>query len=118
VIASLVPGARFEPLENRNHVLLEQEPAWRQFVDAFEDFLAPPPVTRPGMSGQSFAFLTPRERDVLELVAQGLDNDTIAGRLGIREKTVRNQVSSIFSKLGVNTRAKAVVCARDAGFGR
>jgi pimeloyl-ACP methyl ester carboxylesterase len=117
LIASLVPGAQFVPLENRNHVLLEQEPAWRQFVDAFEDFL-PPPATRPGMSGQVLAGLTPREHDVLELVARGLDNHSIAVRLGISEKTVRNQVSSIFSKLGVNTRARAIVRARDAGFGR
>jgi DNA-binding NarL/FixJ family response regulator len=62
--------------------------------------------------------LTRREHDVLELLAQGLDNGTIGSRLGISEKTVRNQVSTIFSKLGVNSRAQAVVRARDAGFGR
>jgi DNA-binding NarL/FixJ family response regulator len=54
----------------------------------------------------------------LDRLAQGLDNTTIAGQLGISEKTVRNQVSTIFSKLGVNSRAQAVVRARDAGFGR
>jgi DNA-binding NarL/FixJ family response regulator len=62
--------------------------------------------------------LTTREHQVLERVAQGLDNDTIARQLGISEKTVRNQVSIIFSKLGVNSRAQAIVRARDAGFGR
>jgi DNA-binding NarL/FixJ family response regulator len=56
--------------------------------------------------------------DVLELLAQGIDNGKIASRLGTSEKTVRNQVSAIFAKLGVNTRAQAIVCARDAGFGR
>jgi DNA-binding NarL/FixJ family response regulator len=55
---------------------------------------------------------------VLERVAQGLDNAAIARQLDISEKTVRNQVSIIFSKLGVNSRAQAIVRARDAGFGR
>ena len=55
---------------------------------------------------------------MLELVAQGLDNDSIGSRLGTSAKTVRNQVSSIFSKLGVNSRAQAIVRAREAGFGR
>jgi DNA-binding NarL/FixJ family response regulator len=62
--------------------------------------------------------LTARENEVLELVAQGLDYDVIATRLGIAAKTVRNQVSIIFSKLGVNSRAQAIVRARDVGFGR
>jgi DNA-binding NarL/FixJ family response regulator len=55
---------------------------------------------------------------VLELVAQGLDNDTIGTRLGISERTARNHVSIILGKLGVNSRAQAIVRARDAGFGR
>jgi DNA-binding NarL/FixJ family response regulator len=62
--------------------------------------------------------LTSREREVLEFVAQGLDNERISTRLKISEKTVRNHVSTIFSKLGVNSRAQAVAVARDAGFGR
>lgn len=116
--AALIRGARFVPLETRNHILLENEPAWRQFADALDDFL-PWKETVPAGSASAFLDdLTPREHDVLELVAQGLDNDTIAGRLGISEKTVRNQVSIIFSKLGVNSRALAVVRAREAGFGR
>ena len=62
--------------------------------------------------------LTAREHQVLELVAQGLDNDTIGTQLEISEKTARNHVSIIFSKLGINSRAQAIVRARDAGFGR
>jgi DNA-binding NarL/FixJ family response regulator len=54
----------------------------------------------------------------LELLAQGLDNGSIAATLSISAKTVRNQASTIFGKLGVNTRAQAVARARDAGFGR
>jgi DNA-binding NarL/FixJ family response regulator len=62
--------------------------------------------------------LTSREREVLEFVAQGLDNDGISMLLKISEKTVRNHVSTIFSKLAVNSRAQAVAVGRDAGFGR
>jgi pimeloyl-ACP methyl ester carboxylesterase/DNA-binding CsgD family transcriptional regulator len=113
-VASLVPNARFVPLESRNHVLLNTEPAWKQMIDAVEEFLPADPK-----AGQkSFVEdLTARERDVLEIIAQGLDNGAIAARLRISEKTVRNHVSIIFSKLGVNSRAHAVVVARDAGFG-
>jgi DNA-binding NarL/FixJ family response regulator len=62
--------------------------------------------------------LTSREREVLEHVAQGLSNTGISTRLKIAEKTVRNHVSIILSKLGANSRAHAVVIGRDAGFGR
>jgi len=65
----------------------------------------------------SFDELTPREREVLELVARGLSNLEISARLTISDKTVRNHVSIILSKLGVNGRAQAVAFARDAGFG-
>jgi DNA-binding NarL/FixJ family response regulator len=61
--------------------------------------------------------LTTSEHEVLALVARGLDNGTIADALAKSEKTVRNQVSSIFTKLGVRTRAQAIVLARDAGIG-
>ena len=57
--------------------------------------------------------LTPSESAVLQLVSQGLDNHAIADRLHKREKTVRNQVSTILDKLGVRTRAEAIVQARD-----
>ncbi len=59
--------------------------------------------------------LTPRERDVLTLVARGLGNHAIAGQLHLSEKTVRNHVSNLLVKLGVATRAAAVAAARDAG---
>jgi len=66
-----------------------------------------------------FDELTAREREVLEILARGHDNSEIASRLKISEKTARNHVSIIFSKLGVKKRAQAVVVlAREAGFGR
>jgi DNA-binding NarL/FixJ family response regulator len=67
---------------------------------------------------RSQGYLTPRESEVLELVARGLDNGTIGVRLGISERTVRNYVSTIFSTLGVKTRAQVIVRARDVGFGK
>jgi DNA-binding NarL/FixJ family response regulator len=64
-----------------------------------------------------FPQLTDRERDVLDLVAQGLTNSQIARRLSISEKTVRNHVSNIFAKLAVADRTQAVIRAREGGLG-
>ncbi len=64
-----------------------------------------------------FPGLSVREREVLSLVAHGLDNAAIASRLHLASKTVRNQVSTILTKLDVPTRAAAVARARDAGLG-
>jgi len=64
-----------------------------------------------------FPQLTDRERDVLELMASGLDNPSIAYRLSLSGKTVRNRVSAIFTKLQVADRAQAIVRAREAGLG-
>jgi DNA-binding NarL/FixJ family response regulator len=88
--------------------------AWQPFVEALDDFLPP------FFGGAALALdeLTARERDILEFVAQGLDNSGVAARLKIAEKNVRNHISIIFSKLGVNSRAQVIVLARDAGFGR
>jgi DNA-binding NarL/FixJ family response regulator len=66
----------------------------------------------------SFPELTPRERQVLDLVAAGLSNPVIAERLGLSAKTVGNHTSAIFAKLRVADRAEAIVRAREAGLGR
>lgn len=66
---------------------------------------------------QAFPDLTDREREVLDLIARGRDNAEIARRLGIADKTVRNHVSNVFSKLHVADRTKAALKAREAGFG-
>ena len=65
----------------------------------------------------AFPELTDREREVLELIAQGLKNPEIAERLVISPKTVRNYTSNIFSKLQVADRVEAVLQARQAGLG-
>lgn len=116
-LAALIPGARFVPLESRNHLLVEGESAWNQLVEELDAFLPRAPAGL-GRTGPLLDALTAREHDVLELVAQGLDNGAIGTRLKISERTVRNNVSIIFSKLGVHSRAQAIVRAREAGFGQ
>lgn len=115
LMAGLIPDARFVPLESENHVLLEGEPSYRQFFDELRAFL-------PGSASrdvrQAFASLTPREAQVLACIARGLDNARIAADLGVSDKTVRNNVTRIFDKLGVQTRAQAIVLARDHGIGK
>ena len=66
---------------------------------------------------RTFPELTAREREVLDLIAQGLSNPEIAARLYLSPKTVRNHVSNIFAKLQVADRAQAIVRARRAGLG-
>lgn len=65
----------------------------------------------------AFPDLTDREREVLQLLAQGLTNQEIASRLVITVKTVRNHLSNIFSKMQVADRVQAIIRARDAGMG-
>lgn len=65
----------------------------------------------------AFPDLTDREREVLQLLAQGLSNQEIAGRLVITVKTVRNHLSNIYTKLQVADRVQAIIRARDAGLG-
>lgn len=63
------------------------------------------------------ASLSDREREVLDLMAQGLDNAEIARRLVLSPKTVRNVVSAVFGKLGTSDRVQVVLRAREAGLG-
>jgi DNA-binding NarL/FixJ family response regulator len=58
---------------------------------------------------------TPREREVLALISEGLDDKAIAQRLALSGNTVRNHVASIYGKIGVNRRPAAVALARDRG---
>lgn len=113
-LASEIAGAQFVELDSPNHVLLEHEPAWTRFQDAVLDFTG---RTAPGAgSDPAFASLSRRERETLALLAEGLSNADIAERLGISEKTVRNHLSHLFDKLGVWSRAQAIVFALERGF--
>ncbi|GAA1765494.1 response regulator transcription factor [Nocardioides hankookensis] len=64
-----------------------------------------------------FPELSDREREVLDLLARGYDNATIARRMVLSPKTVRNHVSNVLTKLGVPDRAQAMIRARDEGLG-
>ena len=106
-IAAAIPGARFESLPSPNHVPLGHEPAFARFCDAVIEFVA----------GTGDApRLTPREREIAGLIARGLDNAQIAAHLGVADKTVRNALSALYAKLGVDGRARAVARSRDLGF--
>jgi len=111
-LASFIPGARLVPLETANHILLSHEAAWQQFFAELDAFLPG------GVPLRSLPGLTPREGEIVERIARGLDNAQIAAQLGMSEKTVRNHITHIFDKLGVETRSQAIVLVREAGLGR
>lgn len=113
-IASAIGGARFEPLDSRNHVPLKGEPAFEEALRLVNDFVA----QDAGVGTQAFPNLSGREREIVELLARGFDNAQIGAHLGVAEKTVRNNVSAVFTKLGTENRSQAIVLAREAGFGR
>lgn len=115
--AALIPGATFVPLPGVNHVLAPEDPAFEPFVQQVEAFLGVE-ATKEGTGLPEVADLTPREREVLDLLARGLDNGSMAEALFLSPKTVRNHVSRIFAKLGVGHRGEAVVRGRELGFGR
>lgn len=62
--------------------------------------------------------LSERDRDLLEALSQGWDNNRIARELHLAEQTVRNYTSRLYDRIGVTTRAEAIVWARNRGFGR
>ncbi|MGV9501004.1 response regulator [Streptomyces sp. NPDC003642] len=75
---------------------------------------AAPPAAR---SALPFPHLTDRERETLDLISRGLDNASIARRLNLSEKTIRNRVSDVLAKLHARSRTEAAALARDAGLG-
>lgn len=105
-LAATIPGAQFVPLESANHVLLEDEPAWDVFRSELNAFLPDPQLNN--ILSKEFGF-TPAEKAAAELVAKGMGNAEIAKTLNKSEKTVRNQISVVFEKMGVRTRAEAIV---------
>lgn len=68
-------------------------------------------------SPEKFPQLTPRERQIIELIARGLDNHAIAYELNLAEQTVRNYVSILYEKIQVNSRVEALVWAHENGLG-
>jgi len=116
-LASLIPNARFVTLESDNHILLPDEDAWATFCRELDDFLEPE-AAADRTADLTIDTLTRREEEVLDGVARGFGNRELAELLRISEKTVRNHLTTVFSKLGVTSRAQAIVMARGVGFGR
>ena len=117
LLASLIPDCRFVQLDSENHMPLADEPAWPRLVAEIQSFLNEPEERSGTRSALALDELTPRERAVLEGIAGGLDNSEIAASLGLSEKTVRNHITRVFDKIGVEHRYQAIVRARDAGLG-
>jgi pimeloyl-ACP methyl ester carboxylesterase/DNA-binding CsgD family transcriptional regulator len=111
LLASEIPGARFVQLESRNHILLEHEPAWERFRDEVLEFTGIELAA--GDENPAFEVLSPRERDIFVGIARGETNKAIGNRLFISDKTVRNTITRLFEKLGVSSRAQAIVMAKD-----
>jgi pimeloyl-ACP methyl ester carboxylesterase/DNA-binding CsgD family transcriptional regulator len=111
LLAARIPGATLVELGSRNHILLEAEPAWARFKEEVLAFT--------GASGaresELFRSLSQRESEILVRIAAGLTNIEIGRELFISEKTVRNHITRIFEKLGVASRAQAIVLAKDHG---
>ena len=116
-LASSIPNAQFVPLNTRNHMILEDEPAWEQFVQAVYSFLSDPDDSPAQANSEVFEQLTNREKEVLDLLAKGIDNSAIAEHLTLSPKTVRNHITHIYQKIQAESRAQAVVLARRAGYG-
>lgn len=116
LIAAVEAGARGYLLKSR---------AGEEVVDAVRraaagEMLIPATViaellSRKGEQAVLLGSLTDRERDILRLMAEGVDNRGVARRLGIRYGTVRSHVRSLIAKLGAHTRMEAVVHAEDLG---
>lgn len=113
-VAAAIPGAQFVQLEGRNHVMRPTDPAWARFLDLAEGFASA--HARPGVGGLVGEPLSPRELEVLWLVAQGLGNDAIASALGLSVRTVERHLSNVYLKFGLTGKsARAAAAARLAG---
>lgn len=99
-LAAAIPDARLVPLDSRNHILLEHEPAWQVFVREVTAFLADAPFDH--VLGGGIDTLSQREREVLAGAAQGLDNHSLATSLHLSVRTVERHFQRIYAKLGLS----------------
>ena len=104
-LASLIPGARFVPLQGRNHIPFPREPAWHGFVRETRQFLGSAPL-RPDAS--STVQLTARQTEVLRRIAFGESDKQIAAALRLSPRTVEMHAARALQALGCRTRAEGV----------
>jgi pimeloyl-ACP methyl ester carboxylesterase/DNA-binding CsgD family transcriptional regulator len=109
LLATLIPGARLLPLDSSNHLLLPRDPAMAVFMSELRKFTH----GAPNAAGPPVEELSARERDVMELVAQGLSNEQIAERLVLSVRTVERHLSNVYAKLRISGKAaRAAAAAR------
>lgn len=125
LLAALIPGSRFVPLEGTSHLLVPGGVAWERFFSELRGFLDQTQAAGAGggIAGvarrasesrdMAVAALSRREREVMELVAEGRTNDAIASALGISARTVERHLSNVYAKLGLEGKAaRAAAAAR------
>jgi DNA-binding CsgD family transcriptional regulator/pimeloyl-ACP methyl ester carboxylesterase len=110
-LAEHLPNATFLELKGEHHLPYFGDA--QAITDAIDSFLGP----QNQQPSETFALdaLSPREREVLRLVAEGLPNRDIAARLGVSPTTVARHLANIYAKLGVNTRSAAAAYAFKSG---
>jgi pimeloyl-ACP methyl ester carboxylesterase len=112
-LASSIADARLVALDSDNHIVLEDEPAWRVFADEVRGFLAADGAAGPPAAARIDDVLSGRELDVLRLAADGRDNEAIAGELQLSVRTVERHLQNIYGKLDLQGRsARAAAVAR------
>lgn len=116
-ITAKIPNCQFASIDSDNHILLEDEPGWSEFSQVFQRYFPGGDVPNSSeeekildiAASKKLALLSKRELEVLSKLALGLSNRDIAEQLFISEKTVRNHLSTIFSKLDVSSRSQALL---------
>jgi DNA-binding CsgD family transcriptional regulator len=104
-LAALIPGARFVPLESKNHVPFREEPAWQTLVTALRPFLDEDAGAASPLPAKS---LTSRQLEVVRAVARGLTDKEIASELSLSPRTVEMHVARALAALECANRAEAV----------
>jgi DNA-binding NarL/FixJ family response regulator len=113
-VAGRIPDARLVELDSANHILLQDEPAWETFVEEVRDFLEPDRAADGGVASTMIETLSPRELDVLRLVAHGRTNAEVAAELGLSPRTVERHLSNVYAKMGVTGSAARAAVVADA----
>jgi pimeloyl-ACP methyl ester carboxylesterase/DNA-binding CsgD family transcriptional regulator len=110
-LATLIPGARFVPLDGRNHILLADEPAWAQFLAELTSFTGSRRETQ--VVDGLIEKLTARELEVLRFAAEGKSNDEIAAELVLSVRTIERHLGNVYTKLALSGKsARAAAVAR------